>query len=93
MMISFVIPIALLSIFPHQEPRFILPVILLLQFSHWIKSPEIGAMNIANKKKPTMRSNTVKENKFGLKSVWYLCNVIIVIFYGFIHQGGVLHLI
>ncbi|OXU23237.1 hypothetical protein TSAR_003180 [Trichomalopsis sarcophagae] len=93
MVSSFAVPIALLSIFPHQEPRFILPVILplIFLFSHYIKCPEIGAVNVANKKKP-MPSKLVKENKFGLKGVWYLCNAILVIFYGFVHQGGVLPL-
>ena len=90
MMASFVIPIAVLSIFPHQEPRFILPVVLplIFLFAHSIKNPsDIGQVNVADGKraKPTPPS---RKSKFELK-IWYISNIVLALFYGFAHQGGV----
>ena len=64
------IPVILLSLFPHQEPRFLIPLLLpvCVLYSHLI---------------------------FGTKSLtvfqflWLMLNILGFIFYGFLHQGGV----
>lgn len=92
MIASFVAPIGLLSIFPHQEPRFIIPVILPLVFlfAHWIKSPRVDVVNISDNKKSTPVAPRKKD--FDYKKIWYTSNIILAIIYGFVHQGGVLPL-
>jgi phosphatidylinositol glycan class Z len=93
MVASFIIPIAMLSIFPHQEPRFIIPVLipLVFLFAHWIRnSSNIDIVNITDNKKTNNKAK--KENKMGLNRIWYICNIILALFYGFVHQGGVLPL-
>ncbi len=68
---SFISGLGLLSMFPHQEPRFLIPltvpVVLLsshiLRYRLWGFRPLLG--------------------------LWYTFNIAMVLFYGFIHQGGV----
>jgi phosphatidylinositol glycan class Z len=76
MMANVIIPLFLLSVFPHQEPRFLLPLLLPIVFttskyfsSHYIKgSPRI-------------------------LPIWICSNLIGLIFYGYLHQAGVLPMI
>ena len=95
MTVSFVVPIILLSLFPHQEPRFIIPVIIPLVFlyAHKIKQPP-GAVTIKlDNGKKQCNLNIRKKSVFkNISYLWYFCNLIMVLFYGFIHQGGVLSL-
>ncbi|XP_058802854.1 GPI mannosyltransferase 4 isoform X2 [Phymastichus coffea] len=93
MIASFIVPIALLSIFPHQEPRFIIPVFLPLVFlfAHCIKSPDIDVINIPDRKK-SASVTPQKKDYINYKKIWYISNIILAIFYGFIHQGGILPL-
>ncbi|XP_011501597.1 PREDICTED: GPI mannosyltransferase 4 isoform X2 [Ceratosolen solmsi marchali] len=70
MVASFIIPIAMLSIFPHQEPRFIIPVLipLVFLFAHWIKnSSNSNVVNITERRKANDKPN--KNYKIGLKGV------------------------
>ncbi|KZC13631.1 GPI mannosyltransferase 4 [Dufourea novaeangliae] len=64
---SFIIPILMLSIFPHQEPRFIIPIVLPLVFLY---APNMSQISV----------------------LWFVCNIALAFFYGFVHQGGVLPL-
>ena len=69
LVLSYIVPILLLSIFPHQEPRFLIPLLLplALLYSHHI----FGIL--ANKK---------------LTVLWIIFNCICALFYGALHQGG-----
>ncbi|XP_012278705.1 GPI mannosyltransferase 4 [Orussus abietinus] len=93
---SFIVPIAMLSIFPHQEPRFIVPVILPIIFLYSSKLSESQATDIIHascensQRKSAFQSSSIKLGK--LQVVWCLSNVILTLFYGFFHQGGVLPL-
>lgn len=98
MVASFAVPIALLSIFPHQEPRFIIPVLLPLVylFSHVIES-YLYDVNIIVDDKGEVESIKIKnktqlENKSWVKTIWYSSNIFLAIFYGYVHQGGIVPL-
>lgn len=71
LILSFIAPLLLLSIIPHQEPRFLLPLIFPLCLLY----------------------NDSFFYRFISKSVcvklWYVTNILGIIFYGFLHQGGV----
>lgn len=92
------VPILLLSLFNHQEPRFIIPVTVPLIMLH---SPKlIVGVNITNVLKESQwnfikqmsnRVNFSISGKFLLKS-WYAINIVFTLFFGFIHQGGVIQL-
>ncbi|XP_043789569.1 GPI mannosyltransferase 4 [Apis laboriosa] len=91
---SFIIPIMLLSIFPHQEPRFIIPTLLPLTFLY---APNINQTSgvdtitrITGNNENTFTTERNKLNK--LQILWFICNIALTFFYGFAHQGGVLPL-
>lgn len=98
MVASFGVPIALLSIFPHQEPRFIIPVLLPLVylFSHVVEN-YLYDVNVVVDDKGEVESVKIKtkdesKNKSWLRTIWYLSNIFLALFYGFIHQGGIIPL-
>ena len=66
--LSWLVPLILLSVFPHQEPRFLIPLIIPLVISY---------------------ARTMKKNKL-LVYIWVTANTFSLIFYGFIHQGGLI---
>lgn len=93
MTMSFIGPVLILSIFPHQEPRFLVPVIFPLIYLYsgkilpeaqriLVKVPEASIQEKMNNKKN-------KNHSKQLLKVWLLLNALLLIFYGFIHQGGV----
>lgn len=65
--LSIVPPLAILSLIPHQEPRFLLPLIfpLVLLYGSKVSSSKI------------------------LLTIWILFNLVLTVFYGYIHQAGV----
>lgn len=92
---SFIIPIILLSVFPHQEPRFIIPTLLPLVFLYAPTINQVPGVDTVSR----MGENSRNSNHFGRKNkftklqvVWYICNIGLCFFYGFAHQGGVLPL-
>ncbi|XP_034945548.1 GPI mannosyltransferase 4 [Chelonus insularis] len=95
MIACFLSPIALLSIFPHQEPRFIIPTLLPIVFLYTpvlenaSNFSSIGCRN-TNKIIHILQKNVRGINK--LQHIWWISNILLIIFYGFIHQGGVLSL-
>lgn len=96
MVTSFIVPVGLLSIFPHQEPRFLIPVTLPIVFlnSQRICSHEEEYISLKQEKgfKVFMKKErTVKKNS--ILTLWYLINIILTAVYGFIHQAGVYPLI
>ena len=94
MVASFIIPVSLMSIFPHQEPRFIIPVLSPLVFlsNLFLKNPfEIPLLTQVRNKK--LKEGKIKQRRINkVKFLWYIFNIIFTIFYGFCHQGGVLQL-
>lgn len=93
MTMSFISPVLILSFFPHQEPRFLIPIILPLVYLHGgkilpetdtilVKVPETS---IQEKRKEIK----VNKSSYQLFKLWLILNLLLLIFYGFIHQGGV----
>lgn len=89
---SFVVPIMVLSIFPHQEARFLIPVTLPLIFLH---SQRIRRTKDKVHKERNIFNIKLMENFSGnyMLSLWYFFNIISTVFYGFLHQGGIFPLI
>ncbi|CAH2050848.1 unnamed protein product, partial [Iphiclides podalirius] len=78
MLFSLVVPVALLSLFPHQEARFIIPVLLPLVYLY------------GNHLHPTEADSlTTRKLKNTLRCIWYTLNVLLTLFFGFVHQAGV----
>lgn len=78
MVFSLIIPIAVLSFFPHQEARFIIPVLIPLVYLYGNRLHE---------------NEGDQQNRRFLKRVirvaWFLANIMCTIFFGFVHQGGI----
>jgi len=68
LLICCIIPTGLLSLFPHQEPRFLIPLL-----------PVLAALY----------ADEVTASRF-TTALWIITNVCGCLFYGSVHQGGVL---
>ncbi|KAF5272001.1 hypothetical protein FQR65_LT04982 [Abscondita terminalis] len=89
---SILSPLVLLSFFPHQEPRFIIPLILPMVYLY---APAIlpEEVHTVTKTKQT-RTNVSKVTKCdSLFKLWIAFNALCVVFYGFVHQGGLYRLV
>ncbi|XP_042223833.1 GPI mannosyltransferase 4-like isoform X2 [Homarus americanus] len=73
---TFILPVLVLSAVPHQEPRFLLPTLLPLVILH---SDDV--LLISGKR--------LKAFKHLCFLAWHVWNIFCVIFFGFLHQGGV----
>ncbi|XP_066249943.1 GPI mannosyltransferase 4 [Euwallacea similis] len=90
MTMSFISPILVLSIFPHQEPRFLVPILFPLIYLHSekilpeveVKIPDAAIQDKRKEVKKRSRSNK-------LLKLWLFINAVLTVFYGFVHQGGV----
>lgn len=72
MLMSFIFPLLTLSLFPHQEPRFLIPLLLPLCF---------------------ICSNSIcgyTSKKQWLFIAWIFSNIFSGIFFGYLHQGGLI---
>lgn len=80
MIFSLVIPVAVLSLFPHQEARFIIPVLipLVYLYGNHLHTNEADGPKFRKLKK-------------SLLYLWYTINILLTFFFGFIHQGGIYH--
>lgn len=90
---SMFIPVVLLSYFPHQEPRFLIPIIMPLVYLHStniLAETDSFAIKIREKPSPRPRNMKTKHSNSYLFKMWILINTALIIFYGFIHQAGVL---
>ncbi|XP_012259595.2 GPI mannosyltransferase 4 [Athalia rosae] len=93
---SFILPIIMLSIFPHQEPRFLIPVTLPLIFLHSQRIRQVSNLNTVTRVDNNNSSFAFKRNKNNTSKmlvIWYVVNMVLTFFYGFVHQGGVLPLV
>ncbi|XP_053975227.1 GPI mannosyltransferase 4 isoform X2 [Hylaeus volcanicus] len=95
MTLSFIVPIALLSIFPHQEPRFIIPTLLPLVFLYAPNLNQISGVDTVSRitENNTYPKTCTQKTKLSkLQIFWFACNALLAFFYGFAHQGGILPL-
>ncbi|PNF33376.1 hypothetical protein B7P43_G04178 [Cryptotermes secundus] len=88
---SFFIPILVLSIFPHQEARFLIPVTLPVIFLHSQRIRHISNTEQRCHEKGTAYNITFSRGsrRSMLLTLWYFINLVLTIFFGFLHQGGV----
>lgn len=92
------VPVLLLSLFNHQEPRFLIPVTVPLIMLHAPKL--IIGVNVTSYLRESQwnlirsLSNSISFSISGrvIIKVWYVVNIIFTIFYGCIHQAGVVQL-
>lgn len=92
MMSTFITPIALLSVFPHQEPRFIIPALFPLVFLYAPELNQVPNMDIVRKftdDGESCASAKPQKRKPRKLVLWYISNLLLTLFYGFMHQGGV----
>lgn len=73
LLLIYFIPILLLSIFPHQEPRFLIPLLPLLCFLY---GQQLFGSQISS--------------SFKTRNIWIILNLLCTLFFGQIHQGGVI---
>lgn len=95
---SLIIPLAILSLFPHQEPRFLVPCTLSVIFLHAQRIRNVNeTKNIYSKQKNGFKVFLKKDVKMNTKDIilmfWYLINILCVFFFGFLHQAGVYPLV
>ncbi|CRK94987.1 CLUMA_CG008475, isoform B [Clunio marinus] len=91
-------PVLLLSLFNHQEPRFIIPITVPLIMLHAPKL--ITGINVTSFLKESkwnvakFLSNYIDITISGkiILRLWFLANVMFTLFFGFIHQAGVVQL-
>ncbi|XP_058461990.1 GPI mannosyltransferase 4 [Malaya genurostris] len=91
-------PILMLSTINHQEPRFLLPITLPLILLHAQKLQTGFCSSYPFKKRSWLKDLLYdyvlcsRASSRYLLQVWYLTNLALTLFYGFIHQGGVYQL-
>lgn len=88
---SFIIPILVLSLFPHQEARFLIPVTLPVIFLHAQRIRHISNTEQWHHENSTTFKVTFSRGSRGslLLTLWYFINIVFTVFFGFLHQGGI----
>ncbi|CAL4074494.1 unnamed protein product [Meganyctiphanes norvegica] len=76
LLLTFIFPVMVLSLIPHQEPRFIIPTLIPLVLLH---SDQLILWSIPK----------FKFMKHFLFVMWHTWNMFAVVIFGFLHQGGV----
>lgn len=92
MMLSTCIPVGILSIFPHQEPRFLIPILFPLAYLHSstiFDETETALIKASKKSKRNLTMVGVQKSLNCSFKFWIILNTFCVIFYGFVHQAGV----
>ena len=91
-----IIGLGILSCAPHQEPRFLLPLLIPVMILH--ATTIAWTTTIVSKSTPSSITTSTKTNKASnakminskLISSWVGLNLVILIFFGTLHQGGVI---
>lgn len=87
---TFIVPIVLLSLFPHQEPRFIIPVLFPLVFLHAPELSQVPSLDIVRRFNDNGDESAPPQSCRPRKlMLWYVSNLLLALFYAFAHQGGV----
>ncbi|XP_035793410.1 GPI mannosyltransferase 4-like [Anopheles albimanus] len=88
-------PVICLSLINHQEARFLIPITVPLVLLHAPKL-QAGLTSSYPFKVPSRLKDFLYHNVLGpsvspkyLLKLWYTANVVLTLFYGFLHQGGV----
>lgn len=90
MTLSALVPVVVLSLFPHQEPRFLIPILLPLVYLHGLRIvPESDHTLIEASENQVQSERKLQQPSHTLLKFWLFINTMLIIFYGFIHQGGV----
>lgn len=89
MTVSTILPLTLLSFVPHQEPRFIIPLLLPLVYLYAPKILQEKESGVIKAESTSFKSVKVKKTTKFLYSTWLTINLILTVFYGYLHQGGV----
>lgn len=92
-MLAACIPVAVLSIFPHQEPRFLIPILFPLTYLYSAsiyEETETALVRVSRRNKRNLTVAAIQKGTNGLFKFWFILNAIFVVFYGFFHQAGVL---
>ncbi|XP_011189983.2 GPI mannosyltransferase 4 [Zeugodacus cucurbitae] len=89
------VPLFFLSLINHQEPRFLLPLLFPIVLLHAPKLYHGLCPNYPFKEEhPLMRKIynmllCTQASARPLLKTWYMCNIALAIFFGFIHQAGI----
>ncbi|KAF5279809.1 hypothetical protein FQA39_LY18231 [Lamprigera yunnana] len=89
MTMSILFPLGILSIFPHQEPRFLIPLLLPMVYLYApsILPEDIGI--VVKSKRAKVGAMKKVQKSSNIFKMWLIINLLLALFYGFIHQGGV----
>lgn len=94
---SFVVPVVILSIFPHQEPRFLIGCTLPIVFLYSQKIRNVTEHQVITKQENGYTAFMKKDIKLDIKdyilALWYIINIVLTLFFGYIHQAGISPLI
>lgn len=89
---SLITPICLLSVIPHQEPRFLIPLLVPLVYLYGNCILEERNYELVEVSKDSITQGVaekVNATRSSLK-LWLVLNIIFVVFFGYVHQAGVL---
>lgn len=90
MTLSAVVPVLILSLFPHQEARFLIPLLLPLVYLHGMTVlPEADQSLTKAPRNKVHDEKKLNQPSYTILKVWLFINTLLIIFYGFLHQGGV----
>lgn len=94
MTMSYIAPTLFLSIFPHQEPRFLLPIVIPLVYLFANKIKEEAQTELVqsegSKQSTGNTATNTQSTSSSLFRLWIVINILLTAFYGFVHQGGLL---
>lgn len=93
MICSFITPLVLLSIVPHQEPRFLIPVIVPLIYLYGnciLEESDYEIVEVTKDSLTISYMEKIKQRTRNRLKTWFIFNIILLLFYGYIHQGGLL---
>ncbi|XP_044763803.1 GPI mannosyltransferase 4-like isoform X1 [Coccinella septempunctata] len=89
MTVSTLLPLSLLSLFPHQEPRFLIPLLLPLVYLYGTKILPEKESDIIKADPTSFKAARVNKMSNIFYGTWLMINFTLMIFYGYLHQGGV----